>query len=172
MNVEKNKNILKRRAEKLAKSIESDDSAADSIEVLIFELGEEKYGIETKYISEVYPLKNHTLLPCVPSFVYGLANVRRKIVLIVDLKVLFSIPDDKTAPKKLIILGNDESGFSIVTDGLSEIQRISKDKLQTSLPTLTGVREDFLKGLMTDGTVILDGQKLLTSQYLIVNESV
>ena len=72
----------------------------------------------------------------------------------------------------MVILGSDEKGFSIITDGFIEIQKIVKESLQTSLPTLTGIREDFLKGLTPNGIVILDGQKLLTSDHLVINEGV
>lgn len=164
--------ILRERAEKLAKPVEKQEIAEHFIEVLVFQLGQESYGIETKYISEVYPLKAYTPLPSAPAFVYGLANVRRKIVLIVDLKVLFSIPEENNSQKKLVILGNDENGFALLSDTFSEIRKIPKDNLQASLPTLTGIREEFLKGLTTDNVVILDGQKLLTSQVLVVDETI
>jgi len=164
--------ILKKRADILAKPIERQELLENFIEVLVFNLGEEHFAIETKYITEVYPLKEYNILPDAPAFVYGLTNIRRKILLIIDLAVLFSIPNEINTLKKLLILGTDEPKFAIVTDGFRDIRRIPKDRLQPSLPTLTGIREDFLLGILIDGTVILDGQKLLTSKYLIVDETV
>lgn len=164
--------ILRERAEKLAKPLEEQESLTHSLEILIFTLGEENYGIETKYIVEVNPLKDFTPLPSAPTYVYGLANVRRKILLIIDLKKLFSIPEESNISNKLVILGNVEKSFAILIDNFSGIRKISKDNLQSSLPTLTGIRQEFLKGLTNDGVVILDGQKLLSSQYLIINETI
>lgn len=175
MDVQETKNtqqILKSRAEKLAKPIERTEQISEFDEVLVFNLGEEKYAIETKYVTEVYPHKNYTILPCAPAFVFGLANVRRKILLIIDLKVLFSIPNEVGSQKKLVILRYDHKSFAILSDGFTSIRKIPKEGLQASLPTLTGIREDFLKGLLVDGTVILDGQRLLNSKHLIVDEKV
>lgn len=164
--------ILRSRKEKLAKPIGQQELNGDRLEVMVFNLGDESYAIETKYIVEVYPLKEYTPLPCTPPFVYGLTNVRRKILLIIDLKVLFSIPSKEgTDLKRLIILGTEEYGFGILTDGFKEIQKVAKEGLQTSLPTLTGIRGDFLKGLMNDGTVILDGEKLLKSKALVIEDA-
>lgn len=172
--IEKNKKqILKNRAEKLAIPIEKLANTSDFMEVVVFSLADEKYAIETQYIEEVYPLKEYTVLPCVPPFIFGLTNVRRKIMLIINLKVLFSIPaSELDAEQKLVILGKHDASFALLTDGFTGIQNISKERMQSSLPTFTGIREDFLKGIMGDGTVVLDGQKLLKSKQLILNEIV
>lgn len=164
--------ILRRRAEKLAKPIDKLEQMGETYEIMIFNLGEENYAIETKYIEEIYPLKEYTVLPGTPSFVLGLTNVRRKIILIIDLKVLFSIPPKTEELQKLIILSSEENYFGILSDGINGIQKVMKEGLQSSLPTLTGVRADFLKGILSNGTVLLDGEKLLTSKTLKIEDAV
>src|SRR3989304_41282 len=67
--------ILKARAEALAKRPE-EARAGEFIEVAEVQVGQEQYGIETRYVREVYPLKDYTPLPGVPRFVLGLINVR------------------------------------------------------------------------------------------------
>jgi purine-binding chemotaxis protein CheW len=44
--------------------------------------------------------------------------------------------------------------------------------IQPSLPTLTGVREAYLKGVTAKRTVILDAEKLLADEKIIVQEQV
>lgn len=166
------RNILKQRAEILSKSIEDKDQRIDPIDILPFKLEQESFAIEIKYVKEIYPLKDYTSLPCAPDFVYGLTNVRRKILPIIDLKVLFSLPNDMNAEKKLLIMESEDVEFAILIDGFSPIRTLSKNELQPALPTLTGIRQDFLKGLIVDGTVILDGQKLFASSYLVIDASI
>ncbi len=170
--IEKKKKILKNRAEILSRSLETQDQKTNLIEIIPFKLGQENFSLETKYIKEVYPLKEYTFLPCAPAFLYGLTNVRRRIVPIIDLKVLFSLSNDENIKKKLLIMENEDVEIALLIDGFSEIRTLSKDELQTTLPTLIGVRQDFLKGLIVDGTVILDGQKLLSSSYLAIDASI
>ena len=78
------KNILEIRAKALAK--EEVSSTDEYIEVVEFMISYEKYGLETKYVSEVYPLTDITPLPCTPPFVMGIINLHGQIMSIIDLK--------------------------------------------------------------------------------------
>jgi purine-binding chemotaxis protein CheW len=71
---EKIQEILKARACELAREPRRDD--AEHVEIVEFMLANERYGLESCYVREVYPLKDYTPLPCTPSFVLGLINVR------------------------------------------------------------------------------------------------
>jgi purine-binding chemotaxis protein CheW len=65
------------------------------IEVVEFLLAHEKYGIESKCVREVYPLKELTPVPCTPSFVRSIINVRGKILSVIDIKKFFELPEDE-----------------------------------------------------------------------------
>ncbi len=83
--------ILRQRAEKLARN----DAAAvqeETFEVVKFQLADEFYAVESTYTQEVYPLIDLIKLPCTPSFVAGIINVRRKILPVIDLKQIFDLP--------------------------------------------------------------------------------
>ncbi|WP_068467391.1 chemotaxis protein CheW [Candidatus Protochlamydia phocaeensis] len=170
MNDNKKQDILKARARKLAQQ-EKEKQAGLAIDVIKFQLAKESYAIELKYVKEVYPLKDYARLPGVPPFVFGLINVRRRIISVIDLRVFFdlSMPQDTTG-EKVIILENENMSFAIRTDKISEVLSIPLDQIQPPPPTLTGMRQEFLKGLTADGTVILDGNKLLSAPKLIVEE--
>src|SRR5262245_23828892 len=49
------------------------------LELLVFELSGEFYGIETRYVEAVLPLRQLTPIPCTPDFVLGVMNVRGHI---------------------------------------------------------------------------------------------
>lgn len=168
----KQENILKMRAERLAKVLQKEDSVHDFMEVLVFKLAQEKYAIETIYVKEVYPYKDCTTLPSAPPFIFGLVNVRRKVLSIFDLKVFFDLPAEESQEKKLIILEHHDMELALLTDGVDGIRRIPFNDIQPSLPTLTGARQDFLKGVTPERIILIDAEKLLTSQQIIVNETV
>lgn len=163
--------ILKSRAEKLAQVISIKEPMNEIIEVLVFKLAEENYAIETRYIKEVYYYKNYTILPGAPPFVFGLINVRRKVLSIVDLKVFFSLPVTKNQEHKVIIVENREMEFAILTDGILDIQKVPLNDIQPSLPHLSEAKQEFLKGITTNGLILLDGKKLLSSKHIIVDET-
>src|SRR5579859_1438162 len=68
--------VLKARAKSLAQENKVMEGAEQHLEVVEFLLAYEKYGIESSYVREIYPLKELTPLPCTPAFVLGLINVR------------------------------------------------------------------------------------------------
>src|SRR5580704_8938300 len=72
-------NVLRSRALALARKSAGRDSAEESLEVVEFLLAYENYGIELKYVREVYPLRDFTPLPGTPAFIMGVTNVRGQV---------------------------------------------------------------------------------------------
>lgn len=172
MNPQMKDELLRQRAEVLAMPMKALQTDLEHIEVLVFKLANEEFAIETKYIKEVYPLSEFTPLPGAPSFVMGLVNLRRKIIVVIDLKVFFSLLSGTGDKKKIIVLQDPAKEFGIAADGINGIQKIPLNTIQSSLPTLTGLRSEYLRGVTVDRTVILDGSKLLLSKQLVVDETV
>jgi purine-binding chemotaxis protein CheW len=167
---EEKQNILKSRARELA--VEQEKAASeDFLDIVKFRLAYEDYGIGTAFISEVYPLKEFTPLPCVPSFVFGLLNVRGHILSVVDLKKFFNLPEKGLGDlNKVIILKNDNMEFGILADDIIGIQRILPRDIQQVPVSITGIGADYLKGVAGDGTIILDAAEILGDKRMIVNE--
>ena len=88
--------VLKERATALARE-EKEEKTGQSVEIVVFILATERYGLETSYIEEVWPLKDFTPLPGTPAFVLGIINVRGRIVSVVDIKKFFDMPEKGSA---------------------------------------------------------------------------
>jgi purine-binding chemotaxis protein CheW len=165
-------NLLNVRAQALAQELENGE-VAEYIEVVVFLLAYETYGIDTDYVREVYPLKDLTPLPCTPSFVAGIVNVRGKVLSVIDLKQLFELPTQGlTDLNRVIIISDGIMEFGILADAIVGVRHIPLEEIQPSLPTLTGVREEYLNGITAERLVILDAAKLLTSSNIVVEEEV
>lgn len=165
--------ILKERAQTLAREPERAEAADAGIEVIEFLLTDERYAVESEYVREVYPLEDLTPLPCTPAFVLGIVNVRGEILSVIDIKKFFDLPEKGlTDLNKVIVLEFRDMVFGIVADAISGVRRIQRAGIQPSLPTLTGIREDYLLGVTAERVVILDAEKLLSDEKLIVQEQV
>lgn len=166
------KKILKERATALAsKKIEIEDE--DHIEVLEFKLAQEHYAIETRFIREVYPLKEITPLPCTPPFVTGLINVRGQIISVIDIRKFFDLPlKGLTDLCRIIIIRNGWMEFGIFADDITGMRSIPAKDIQSSLSLLSGIRAEYLKGITKDQIVILDAGKILTDKKIIIHEEV
>ena len=165
-------NILKARAQALAQEPES-ATETEHIEIVVFLLAYETYGIETAYVREVYPLKDLTPLPCTPPFVMGIINVRGQVLSVIDVKKFFELPEQGLIDlNKVIILSDKVMEFGILADAIVGVRNIPLEEIQPSLPTLTGIREVYLRGITTERLVILDAAKLLTDSNIVVHEEV
>lgn len=170
---EEKKTILKARAKALAREPEGEAVAEKVVEVVEFLLAYEKYGIESLHVLEVYPMKELTPLPGTPKYVLGIINVRGKILPVIDLKKVFDLPEKGlTDLNKVIILHSDRMEFGILADLILGVRSVPLNELQSSLTGLTGIREEYLKGVTGERLVVLDGAKLLSDENIIVHEEV
>jgi purine-binding chemotaxis protein CheW len=164
--------ILRARARVLAREDEREDGE-EKIEIVEFLLAYERYGIVAAFAREVYPLRDMTDIPCAPDHVMGIINVRGQIVSIVDFKKFFDLPDKGLgALNKVIILQSDDMEFGVLADEIIGVREVPAAGLQASLPTLTGIREEYLLGITEDRTVVLDAGRILSDEKIVVNEAV
>ncbi|MGO8943213.1 MAG: chemotaxis protein CheW [Syntrophobacteraceae bacterium] len=164
------KRILKARADLLARQ-PGREQVGDTIEIVEFMLADERYGLESDCVREVYPLKDYTPIPCTPPFVLGLLNVRGRIISVIDIKKFFEMPGKGISDlNKVIIIHDYNMEFGILADSILGVRDVALRDIQPPLPTLTGIREDFLKGITMERVVILDAKKLLADKHVIVHE--
>ena len=165
--------ILRARAKALARPRESGAAANVPLELLEFRLAQECYALETRHVRGVIPLKDLTPLPCPPPFLLGFVNVRGRITPVIDIKKFFDLPDKGLTDLHRIILvrGNDLE-LGLLADVIVGVRSIPVDSLQPSLPTLTGIRADYLKGVTAERLVVLDLERILADPKIIVHEEV
>jgi purine-binding chemotaxis protein CheW len=172
MSPEGEKDLLKARALALARE-PAREQPGESLELLEFLLSSERYAIEMSWVRETLPLKELTSVPCTPPFVLGLINVRGRIVSVIDIKRFFDLPEKGLSDlNKVIVVHGKGMEFGILADAISGVRSIPLAELQPSLPTLTGIREEYLKGVTGERLVVLDGEKLLTDGRIVINEEI
>ncbi len=165
--------ILRARAKALARPPEHAPAAATLLEVLEFRVAQERYALETRYVREVYPLKDLTPLPCTPPFVLGIVNVRGRILPVLDLKKFFDLTEQGlTDLHRIILIEGNGLELGLLADATVGVRSIPADSLQPSLPTLTGIRGDYLKGVTAERLVVLDVARILADPKIIVHEEV
>ncbi|EKD82310.1 MAG: hypothetical protein ACD_39C01370G0004 [uncultured bacterium] len=168
---ESEQQILHARALKLAQAPEKAVSADELLEIIAFSLGGETYGIESVFVREVYPLKDFTTLPGVPSFVLGIINVRGQILSIVDFRKFFGLPEKGLGQlNKVIILHDEYMEFGILADEIIGTKVILQKAIQTSVPTITGIGATYLKGVTSEHLIILDGKRILADKTIIIHQ--
>jgi purine-binding chemotaxis protein CheW len=167
------KRLLHTRAQALAAELAVEEGAAESIEAVEFELASEHYALAISQVREVSLLKELTPVPCTPPFVLGLINLRGEICTVIDLKKFFDLPDRGiTELNKIIIVQHDDMQLGILADAIRGVRRIRLQDMQPALPTLTGIRADYLRGVTSDRLVVLDAARILSDERIFVEEEV
>lgn len=162
---ERNKEILKARAQALARDPQEEEIDGQYLDVVEFLLAYENYAIESSWVREVYPLKELTPLPGTPSAVLGVTNVRGEILSVIDLKKLFDLPErGLTDLNKVIVVRGGGTELGILADQILGLRSVPLKDIQSSLPALTGIREEYLRGVTSDRLVILDAKRILSAE--------
>lgn len=165
--------ILRDRARALAAKPRSAEPEIPRLGIVEIRLAHERYAFESAYVREVLPLKEVTPLPCTPAYVLGLINVRGQILSVVDLRVIFDLPrDESTGASKVLVLRTDDMEVGVVADAVIEARSIPVESLHPGLPTLTGLRATYLRGIAEGNLVVLDAARLLADKSIVVNEEV
>jgi len=164
---------LKKRAIDLAKEPEQERETSTTTDIIEFTLAGESYCIESAFVREVYPLKDFTTLPGVPLYILGIVNVRGQILPVVDLKKFLSLPEKGLGElDKVIILSEEQMEFGILADTINGTKAIYNEDVLPAPPTVTGIGEEYLKGVTKEHLIFLNAAKLLSDKSIIVNEEV
>lgn len=163
--------VLRARARELARPLGRRVADGAMLEVVEFRLAREVYAIEHAYVREVIPLENLTVLPCAAAFVRGVVNIRGQILAVIDIKKLFDLPDEGiTDLHRVIVVSAAGTKVGILADVVTAVRSLPVAGVQASLPTLTGIREAYLRGVTDDQVVILDVLKILSDRKLMGEE--
>ena len=164
--------ILRDRARLLARTPPA-TSSGSMLELLEFGLDRERYALESRHVHEVHPLRDLTPLPGTPAFLLGIVNVRGRIVPVLDLKKFFELPEKGlTDLHRIILVRGQDMELGVLADVIHGVRHTAATSLQPSLPTLTGVRAHYLKGVTDERVVVLDFDRILIDPAILVQQDV
>lgn len=131
---------------------------------LTFSLGDEYYGIDIMYVTEIVGIQPITVVPELPDFIKGIINLRGKIIPVMDARLKF-----KKEPKEyndrtcIIVIDILKLSIGIIVDAVSEVMNISDENIVPPPNLNTGGRKYIKSVGKSDNkvTLILDCDKLL-----------
>jgi purine-binding chemotaxis protein CheW len=165
--------ILKDRARALALPVERVPSPHDEIHVVEFRLGNEHFALERDYVREVHPLRNLTPVPCTPSFITGIVNVRGQILPALDLHRFFNrSPGGLTDLHVVIIMEVEGIELGILADAVESARAIAETTCKPISQPEHAAYAAHAKAVTDDGLLILDASAILKDPKIVVNEEV
>lgn len=136
---------------------------------LTFSLGNEFYGIDIMYVTEIVGIQPITVVPELPDFIKGIINLRGKIIPVMDARLKFKkSPKDYNDRTCIIVIDVLELSIGIIVDAVAEVLNISDENIVPP-PNFNTSGRKYIKsvGKSNDNvTLILDCEKLLNENEL------
>jgi purine-binding chemotaxis protein CheW len=154
--------------ENIANALDETEEDTQKDKFLTFVVGEETYGIDILFITEIVGLQPITTLPEFPDYIKGIINLRGKIIPVMDVRVRFKKEsrsyDERTC---IIIINSVDTTLGLIVDAVAEVVIIPEKDIVVP-PTLQGtVASRFIKaiGKVNDQVkLLLDCNQLLNPE--------
>ncbi len=132
---------------------------------LTFDLGEEVFGLEIRYVTEIIGMQPITKVPELPSFIMGIINLRGKIIPVIDMRIKFrKEPAPYTDRTCIIVIDTQEMVVGLIVDRVAEVIDIKEENIVPPPDQKTGMHNTYIQGIgKVDDQVklLLDCQALL-----------
>lgn len=113
-------------------------AAQEDVQVVIFRLGDEEFGVPIMSVQEIVRLpETLTRVPKTPDFVEGVINLRGTVLPVMDQRTRLGLPAIERNDRQRImvyLMGNLRTGF--IVDSVAEVLRISRQHIEPA-PELT-----------------------------------
>jgi purine-binding chemotaxis protein CheW len=131
-------------AERLAESA----AAEEELELLVFQLGSEHYGISIHQIAEIIRFVEPTEVPNTVGFLDGIISLRGKMIPVINgRRRLGHIPAPTDKKTRIIVLGENLDYVGVLVDSASQVIRLPVRAIEPTPPVVVGVDAEFLQGV-------------------------
>jgi purine-binding chemotaxis protein CheW len=173
--------ILARRAYTLAEP-PAVETTGQTLDLLVFLLNSEQYGLEVAHVREIYPLEQLTPVPRTPDFVVGVFSARGRLISVIDLRSFLGLPtlsppspherqEQRGANQgKIVVVATADLEVGLLADEVTDVITIFKDELEPALTTQMGSHAEFAQGITPNMLVVLNMKTLLGDKRLIIHE--
>lgn len=113
------------------------DEDSDELQLVSFTVEAQEYAIDISNVQEIVQIpENIVHVPNSPSHVLGLMNLRERLLPLVSLRGLFSLPVKELDEKsRIVVVALGTSAVGLITDSVSEVLRVP-EQLVDNMPAL------------------------------------
>jgi purine-binding chemotaxis protein CheW len=162
--------VMDERARALAR-VPTETAAVGALQVVVFDLSEERYALEAAHVREVVRLAGLTPLPGAPDYLAGVTNLRGQILAVIDLLRFFGVASARPAePSWALALGGGRAEFGVLADAVHEVAALPEDRVREPEVPVAAVGRECLRGVTPEGVIVLDGAALLRDPRLFIDQ--
>lgn len=151
------------------------------IQMVTFQLGIEKYGIDIMDVQEIVSKQEIRTIPNAPAYVEGIFNLRGYIIPVINLHKRFQIEkaqldEDEELLSGFIIVNINNMKLGVIIDKVMKVVYIKSGEIHPPPKLISGIGAEYIHGVVNSENdeylVLLDIHKLFDPEELKRLESI
>jgi purine-binding chemotaxis protein CheW len=139
-------------------------------EFVTFLIAGEVFAINMAPVQEIIRVPEIVKVPKSPPSLMGLANLRGKVLPIINLRKVFGLEEKNIDESSRVIVIDLGQTLGFLVDNVSSVIDVDETKIETSSEIKSIVKSDFLKGVIKDiakfkMVMILDIEKVIEREF-------
>jgi len=123
-------------------------ASAAELQIVVFELGAERYGVDIATVYEIIRYQPITAVPRAPDFVEGIINLRGRIVPVVDLRARLGLTvSPPTKATRIVVAETAGTTVGLIVDGVSEVLMVPATSIEPTNALVAGADAASLRGI-------------------------
>lgn len=144
------------------------DKAMSEIQLVVFDLASEHYGVDISDVREIMRMQNITKVPGAVSYVEGVINLRGKVLPVLDLRKRLGLKAaEQSEESRIVVVDIADGAVGVIVDAVTEVLHVPNSSIEPPSSMVARGNSDYLRGIakLTDRLIILlDLNKLLSSK--------
>ncbi|MDA8192802.1 MAG: chemotaxis protein CheW [Thermaerobacter sp.] len=166
-------NILRERAIRLAEPLPSSWRQTRLADLLVFQLGGTRFGIETALVAEVVSHGAITPVPGTPPFLLGVGPYRGRIVAVIDLRAWLDVDGRPLPPDfRVVVVTVAGMTFGLAVDSVEGVVRDDAGQRFPVVSPASAEGTPFVREMTGNRVGVLDLDGLCRSGRFVVNDGV
>lgn len=136
----------------------SEEQTFEQDQLVVFEVGDESFGIDISLVQEIIRLQPITEVPRAPMHIKGVINLRGKVIPVADLRERFGFAaGEETKATRIVVVNVLGNTVGMIVDAVSEVLRLNTDSIEPPSSIVESVGSQYLKGIgkLEDRLIIL-----------------
>lgn len=152
---------FRQRAQRLARRGRGEAIRTARAPIIVFRLGNERFGIELAHVKQVFPRMAIAPLPGMNGPLLGVANVNGSLRSVIDPGVLLNVPAMRSDAGFIVLLSASGKQLGIWVAIIEGVCHVDLDRLTAVNEAASDASGGLIKGTTDDRIVVLDAGSLI-----------
>jgi len=140
--------LLEAEPEEESSAKTAEEPPEDELEVLVFQLGKERFGMDIQHIAEIIRYVEPTEVPHTVTFLEGIISLRGRMIPVISGRKRLGhepkLPDKKT---RIIVIQDGTELEGIVVDSATQVVGLPRQNIEATPPVVVGAAAEFIEGV-------------------------